>query len=122
MSYLAIVKCKELYKVFINPLLDFYRNNYLGFQIGSIQVKSPTCADDIVLLGRSQLELQTMLLGQEQYANDKRYIISEAKSKVMIFNQKKQHIDENFTLHDRQIAHTNLIPTLELIENYEDMI
>ena len=96
----------ELYKVFINPLLDFYRNNYLGFQIGSIQVKSPTCADDIVLLGRSQLELQTMLLGQEQYANDERYIISEAKSKVMIFNQKKQHIDENFTLHDRQIAHT----------------
>jgi hypothetical protein len=79
----------ELYKVFINPLLDFYRNNYLGFQIGSIQVKSPTCADDIVLLGRSQLELQTMLLGQEQYANDERYMISEAKSKVMIFNQKK---------------------------------
>ena len=62
-----------------------------------------------------------MLLGQEQYANNERYIISEAKSKVMIFNQKKQHIDENFTLHDRQIAHTNLIPTLELIENYEDM-
>jgi hypothetical protein len=47
-----------------------------------------------------------MLLGQEQYANDERYIISEAKSKVMIFNQKKQHIDENFTLQDRQIAHT----------------
>jgi hypothetical protein len=96
----------ELYKVFINPLLDFYKNNYLGFRIGSIQVNSPTCADDIVLLGRSQLELQTMLLGQEQYANDARYIISEDKSKVMIFNQKKQHIGENFTLHDRQIAHT----------------
>ena len=96
----------ELYKVFINPLLDFYKNNYLGFRIGSIQVNSPTCADDIVLLGRSQLELQTMLLGQEQYANDERCIISEAKSKVMIFNQKKQHIDENCTLHDRQIAHT----------------
>jgi hypothetical protein len=96
----------ELYKVFINPLLDFYKNNYLGFRIGSIQVNSPTCADDIVLLGRSQLELQTMLLGQEQYANDERCIISEAKSKVMIFNQKKQHIDENFTLHNRQIAHT----------------
>jgi hypothetical protein len=28
----------ELYKVFINPLLDFYKNNYLGFRIGSIQV------------------------------------------------------------------------------------
>jgi hypothetical protein len=96
----------ELYKVFINPLLDFYKNNYLGFRIGSIQVNSPTCAGDIVLLGRSQLELQTMLLGQEQYANDERYIISEAKSKVKIFNQKNQHIDENFTLHDRQIAHT----------------
>jgi hypothetical protein len=64
------------------------------------------CKIYIVLLGRSQLELQIMLLGQEQYANDEIYIISEAKSKVMIFNQKKQHIDENCTLHDRQIAHT----------------
>ena len=112
----------ELYKVFINPLLDFYRNNYFGFRIGSIQVNSPACdfgfrigsiqvnspacVDDIVLLGRSQLELQTMLLGQKQYANDERYKINEAKSKVMIFNQKKQHIDENVTLHNRQIAHT----------------
>jgi hypothetical protein len=32
-----------------------------------------------------------MLLGQKQYANDERYKINEAKSKVMIFNQKKQH-------------------------------
>jgi hypothetical protein len=56
--------------------------DFLGFRICSIQVNGPTCADDIVLLGRSQLELQTMLLGQEQYANDERYIISEAKSKV----------------------------------------
>ena len=96
----------ELYKVFVDPLLDFYKNNYLGFRIGFIQVNTPTCADDIVLLGRSQLELQTMLLGQEQYANDEIYIISAAKSKVMIFNQKKQHIDENVTRHDRQVAHT----------------
>jgi hypothetical protein len=43
-----------------------------------------------------------MLLGQKQYANDEKYKINEAKSKVMIFNQKKQHIDENITLHNRQ--------------------
>jgi hypothetical protein len=32
----------ELYKVFVDPLLDFYKNNYLGFRIGFIQVNTPT--------------------------------------------------------------------------------
>ena len=51
----------ELYKVFINPLLEFYKTNNLGFKIGSIHIGSPTCADDIVLLSKSQQELQTAL-------------------------------------------------------------
>jgi hypothetical protein len=59
----------ELYKVFINPLLEFYKTNNLGFKIGSIHIGNPTCADDIVLLSKSQQELQTMLSSQEQFAN-----------------------------------------------------
>jgi hypothetical protein len=49
---------------------------------------NPTSADDIVLLSKSQQELQTMLSSQEQFANDERYIISKAKTKIMVFSKK----------------------------------
>ena len=92
----------ELYKVFINPLLEFYKTNNLGFKIGSIHIGSPTYADDIVLLSKSQQELQTMLSSQEQFANDERYIISKGKTKIMLFSKKPiGDIPENFTLHDQ---------------------
>ena len=81
--------------MFINPLLEFYKTNNLGF-------KHPTCADDIVLLSKSQQELQTMHSSQEQFANDERYIISKAKTKIMVFNKKPiGDIPENFILHDQ---------------------
>ena len=48
-------------EVFINPLLEFYKTNNLGLKIGSIHIGSPTYADDIVLLSKSQQELQTAL-------------------------------------------------------------
>ena len=78
----------ELYKVFINPLLEFYKTNNLGFKIGSIHIGNPNSADDIVLLSKSQQELQTMLSSQKQFANDERYIISKAKTKIMVFSKK----------------------------------
>ena len=87
----------ELYKVFINPLLEFYKTNNLGFKIGSIHIGSPTCADDIVLLSKSQQELQTMLSSQEQFANDERYIISKAKTQIMVFSKRPiGDISENY--------------------------
>lgn len=94
----------ELYKVFINPLLNHYRENGIGFKIGSIHIGSPTCADDIVLLSKSHQELQIMLSAQEHFAKEERYIISEAKTKAMIFNKKSTpDINEILFLHEKSV-------------------
>ncbi|KAK3102589.1 hypothetical protein FSP39_012434 [Pinctada imbricata] len=75
------------YKMFINPALDLYETYHLGFKIGSVHLGSPTCADDELLLSTKYQELRTMVNIQETYANRERYTLSEAKSKVMVFNK-----------------------------------
>ncbi|KAK3098774.1 hypothetical protein FSP39_022998 [Pinctada imbricata] len=75
------------YKMFINPALDLYETYHLGFKIGSVRLGSPTCADDELLLSTKYQELRTMVNIQETYANRERYTLSEAKSKVMVFNK-----------------------------------
>ena len=39
----------DLYKVYINPLLDILSNTGLGGKIGNIYCCAPTCADDVAL-------------------------------------------------------------------------
>ncbi|CAC5390533.1 unnamed protein product [Mytilus coruscus] len=68
-----------MYKIYINPLLDWYQNKHFGFRIGTIHAASPACADDIVLLAEDAISLQTMLNLQETLANKDRYLISETK-------------------------------------------
>ena len=61
----------------------------MGFRIGTIHVASPACADDIVLMAEDALSLQIMLNLQETYANKERYLISETKSKIMTFDNRR---------------------------------
>lgn len=92
-----------LYEAYINPLLNWYENKHLGFRIGSSHVASPSCADDIVLLSDDTVELQVMLNLQEHFANKESYFISETKSKLMVFNEKKSDNREELYLHDKHI-------------------
>ena len=72
--------------MFLNPLLNLYSANSLGLQIGNIFLGSPACADDLLFLARTAIELQEMICVQEFYANDEHYDISETKTKVFIAN------------------------------------
>ena len=83
------------YKMFINPALELYETYHLGFKIGTIHLGSPTCADDELLLSTKYQELRTMVNIQETYANRERYTLSEAKSKIMLFNNKIDRIKED---------------------------
>ena len=49
-------------------------------------LESPACADDLLFLARSAVELQEMTCVQEFYANDEHYDISDTKTKVVIVN------------------------------------
>ena len=62
------------------------------------------------LLSKSQQELQSMLFSQEQFANDERYIISQVKTKIMVFSKKPiGDIPENFILHDQLMENVKSI-------------
>lgn len=99
-----------LYKVFINPLLKTLEEEHLGATIGSIHVGTPTCADDILLISRSLIDLQTMLFIQEDFANTERYLLSESKSKIMVMIAKNKEVNGvNLKLHGQP---------LEQVDNY----
>ena len=77
------------YKTFINPILKIFEDKAVGYRIGSVHVATPTCADDELLLSKDKYELSTLTTVQASYANQERYILSDQKSKIIIFNQKK---------------------------------
>lgn len=74
------------YKLHINPLLDILQGSGLGLHIGNVYCGAPTVADDLLFLSRSVVDLLSMLSVQGYYASLERYIISDSKTKVIIFN------------------------------------
>ena len=72
----------SLYKEYINPLLVDCERSDQGIRIGSIYLGVPTCADDVLLLSNSKLELQSMLDDAFSYATENSYKIHPSKSTV----------------------------------------
>ncbi len=61
---------------------------HLGLFIGTTNICSPTCADDMLILATSMLELQILLNIVTHYANQEHYVIHPEKSLIMPFNIK----------------------------------
>ena len=57
-----------------------------GYSIGSIKVTTPTCADDMIIMASSALQLQSLILLATIYANEERYIIHPQKTVIVPFN------------------------------------
>ncbi|VDI71556.1 Hypothetical predicted protein [Mytilus galloprovincialis] len=51
----------DLYKIYINPLINILSTSGLGGRVGNINCCAPTCADDVALVSNNPLELQTMI-------------------------------------------------------------
>jgi hypothetical protein len=51
----------DLYKVYVNLLLDILSNSGLGGKIGNINCCAPTCADDVALIANNPFDTQTMV-------------------------------------------------------------
>ena len=50
----------DLYKVYINPLLNILSSTGLGGKMGNINCCAPTCADDVALIANNPLDIQTI--------------------------------------------------------------
>ncbi len=51
----------DLYKVYINELLDRLTNTGIGASVGNITIPAPTCADDVTLISSDPNELQRLI-------------------------------------------------------------
>lgn len=93
MYHKAFVKEKKLssllyeYKRYNNTILNAITNSNLGAHMGSIQVASPKCADDIALLGE-WTDIQAMLNVIEHHTKRDMVNINPDKSEVMCFKGK----------------------------------
>ncbi|CAG2223922.1 unnamed protein product [Mytilus edulis] len=59
----------DLYKLYINPLLNFLCDSGLGGKIGNINCCAPTCADDVALLSCNPLIYKQWILEIERYCS-----------------------------------------------------
>ena len=73
----------DLYKLYINPLLNFLDDSGLGGKIGNINVCAPTCADDVALIAYSPLDIQTMVDIAVYFSKREGYQLQPAKSVIL---------------------------------------
>ena len=97
------------YITLLADCLDILDQSSLGFHIGDISFVSPTCADDMLVLGRSEFELQLLLLLVVTYANEEHYTIHPDKSFVLPFNiQSKDQLHHYIETRPWQINNKSL--------------
>ena len=69
----------DLYKVYVNPLLDILSNSGLGGKIGNINCCAPTCADDVVLIANNPIDIQTMVDIAVDFSKREGYLLQPQK-------------------------------------------
>ena len=72
----------DLYKLYINKLLEILESSGNGFHIGINYAGSPTCADDVLLLESKPSNLQELTTDSYEYSKDHRFNLHPTKSEV----------------------------------------
>ena len=65
----------DLYKVYVNPLLDILSNSGLGGKIGNINC----CADDVALIANNPFDIQTMVDIAVDFSKREGYLLQPQK-------------------------------------------
>ncbi|CAC5410725.1 unnamed protein product [Mytilus coruscus] len=88
----------DLYKVYINPLLQILSTSGLGAKIGNINCCAPTCADDVALISNNPFELQNMINIAVDFSQREGYLLQPQKSVVLPIKtcNKMLDIDQGF--------------------------
>ncbi|CAG2239701.1 unnamed protein product [Mytilus edulis] len=85
----------DLYKLYINPLLNFLCDSGLGGKIGNINCCAPTCADDVALLACNPLDIQTMVDIAVDFSKREGYHLQPSKSVILPVKSKAKTIETN---------------------------
>ena len=73
----------DLYKLYVNDLLDRMLDSGIGGHIGDIPCNAPTCADDMTNLSETEMELQSLCDIAYDYSLMERYSLQPTKSVIL---------------------------------------
>ena len=73
----------DLYKIYVNPLLNELKKNAIGAHIGTIYVGSLAVADDFLFLLNCPDELQIILNHSGSFSGERRYKIHPIKTTLV---------------------------------------
>jgi hypothetical protein len=116
----------NLYKLYINQLLNMYETTGMGYRIGNIRVNSTACADDIALISEEQDQAQILINMAYDYAYMKGYELQPTKSVVLNISHKQckqEHNNLTFTIGPNKMpsvetaTHLGIIRTTSLKGN-----
>ena len=97
------------YKVYINDLLLLLEASGCGLLISANYLGSPTCADDVVLLANTVIDLQTQMDIVYSYSTRERYHIHPDKSKCITFGM---NFPPSIKLNDKEVIPTESLTHL----------
>ncbi|VDI61424.1 Hypothetical predicted protein [Mytilus galloprovincialis] len=88
----------DLYKLYVNPLLNILSGTGLGGHIGDIGCCAPTCADDVAIISNNPMELQMLIDIAANFSKREGYTLQPTKSVVIPISTstKSIEIDENY--------------------------
>ena len=84
------------YKLHLDSLLHILESTHIGSHIGPFFCGAPTCADDVMLIGDSSTELQS-LLDTFHLLQERRYHINPSKTTISIYPCRPRAIRNNPT-------------------------
>ena len=80
----------SLYKCYNNSILDSVSESGLGSHMGTINIATPTCADDILVLANSESELQGIMDIIYHHTQRDLVKINPQKSDLVCYNNKQE--------------------------------
>ena len=98
-----------LFNIFVNDIQDFMKkqNNTDPVKIGSTTLNCLLYADDVVLISRTKEGLQACINAIQKFSDQWLLKVNLSKTKVLIFNSKGLHLEDNFTYNNETIQCTN---------------
>ena len=94
----------SLFSIYINSLIDYVNELNLAVDIDGKQICILLYADDIVLIGKSEAELQSLLLSLETWCKQWQLHVNLEKSKVVHFrNPRKNRTEFLFKLNENDM-------------------
>ena len=93
----------DLYKLYINPLLNMLETSNLGCRIGNILCNTSACADDVALMSKKTTDMQVQINMANTFAGMEGYKLQPKKSVAINIKPKptkKETLLEEYTLNE----------------------